>query len=208
MKQKVWVWTGLLLLGIAAGSLLKLNLLEADSPAQEEPTLIDQMEQWFWRPTARDKFAALPPDKNIFVPVKGVSVRYIADTFGAPRSGGRSHEGQDIFAKKGTPIFSATQGVVTRIGNSELGGNYVYVVGKGGRRFYYAHLDRWADGLEEDQVVSTSTLLGYVGNTGNAVNTPSHLHFGVYGSRMSDDPRVINPLELLVDRNRSAATKK
>ena len=141
------------------------------------------------------------PDSEILIPVKGVRTQQIADTFMAPRPGGRLHEGQDIFAPKGTPIYSATRGIVRRIGMGELGGLYVYVLGPGGRRYYYAHLDSYAEGLEEGQEVTPQTLLGYVGNTGNARTTPPHLHFGVYGNWFSDDERVVNPLPLLRDRD-------
>ena len=104
--------------------------------------------------------AQLPakPDTKLLMPVRGVAARSVADTFGAPRSGERSHEGQDIFAPKGTPVYSATQGFVWRIGVNTLGGNYVFVAGPGGRHCYYAHLDRWAKGLKEGQKVTTGTL--------------------------------------------------
>lgn len=146
-------------------------------------------------------FASLLPDSHLLMPVRGVRVKQVANTFGASRSGGRSHEGQDIFAPKGTPIYSATEGLVTRMGYGELGGLYVYVLGPGGRWYYYAHLDAYAPTLKEGDRVTPQSLLGYVGNTGNARTTPAHLHFGVYGSGWSADERVINPLPLLVDRN-------
>ena len=140
------------------------------------------------------------PDTVLYMPVEGVSVASVADTWGAPRGTGRTHEGQDIFAPRGTPIFSAAPGYVYRVGTSNLGGNVVWVIGAGGRRYYYAHLDSWAD-IEEGQAVTVDTLLGYVGNTGNAVSTPPHLHFGIYsGSRRSCDRAVHDPLPLLANR--------
>ncbi|GEM84966.1 M23 family metallopeptidase [Meiothermus hypogaeus] len=142
------------------------------------------------------------PDTLLAMPVYGARVRQVANTFGTTRSGWRTHEGQDIFAPKGTPVYSATSGFVWRIGEGQLGGLYVFVVGPGGRRYYYAHLERYAPGLKEGQKVTTRTLLGYVGNTGNARTTPPHLHFGVYsGRRRTCDYRVIDPLPLLVDRD-------
>lgn len=134
-------------------------------------------------------------DSQILIPVLGSRVEGVADTFGSPRDGERSHEGQDIFAPKGTPIFSATNGYVTRIGQGNLGGNYVNITGAGGRRYYYAHLDRFPQGLQVGQRVTTDTVIGFVGNTGNAQTTPDHLHLGVYESR-----QAINPLPLLVNR--------
>ncbi len=103
--------------------------------------------------------------------------------------------GQDMFAPKGTPVFSAVHGYVRRTGTNELGGNIVFVTGAGGRRYYYAHLDRIAHGLHAGQAVTTDTVLGFVGTTGNAITTPPHLHFGVYEGR-----EAIDPLPLLRDR--------
>ena len=135
------------------------------------------------------------PDRRIAMPFADVSKRQIADTWGAPRGTGRRHEGQDIFAPKGTPILSATNGYVYRIGENNLGGQTVSVISAGGRVYYYAHLDAYAPGIEVGDPVTTRTVLGYVGTTGNAQGTPPHLHFGVY--TMSG---AINPLPLLTDR--------
>ncbi len=132
------------------------------------------------------------PDLYLRAPVEGVATSRVADTWHAPRGGNRKHQGQDIFAKKGTPILSATEGVVARIGRSTLGGNTVWVVGSGRRSYYYAHLDRYAEALQVGQLVPPGKVLGYVGNTGNARGTPPHLHFGVYTTA-----GAINPLPLL-----------
>lgn len=141
------------------------------------------------------------PDRRIAMPLEDVSKRQIANTWGAPRGTGRQHEGQDIFAPKGTPILSATSGFVYKIGENNLGGQTVSVIGAGGRTYYYAHLDKYAPGLEEGDPVTTRTVLGYVGTTGNAQGTPPHLHFGIYtGSG------AINPLPLLTDRNTPRVT--
>ena len=148
-------------------------------------------------------FAAVPaePYTTILMPVEGVRVAQIADTWGGARSEGRSHEGQDIFAPTGTPVYSGTEGYVYRIGENRLGGNTVVVVGGGGWRYYYAHLSGYAETLREGQVVTPDTLLGYVGTTGNAAGTPPHLHLGVYtGEPQSCDWDAINPLPLLTDR--------
>jgi murein DD-endopeptidase MepM/ murein hydrolase activator NlpD len=134
------------------------------------------------------------PDSALLMPVSGVPVKRVANTWKAPRSEGRRHEGQDIFAKRGTPVVSATDGVVVRVGTNSLGGNVVSVVGNGGRLYYYAHLDRYAEGLSAGAVVSAGDMLGYVGSTGNARNTPPHLHFAVYTAT-----GALNPLPMLVD---------
>jgi murein DD-endopeptidase MepM/ murein hydrolase activator NlpD len=128
------------------------------------------------------------PDNSLLMPVAGVPVKRVANTWHAPRSGGRRHVGQDIFAKRGTPVISATDGVVVRVGTNSLGGKIVSVMGKGGRVYYYAHLDRYAEGLAAGDEVVAGDTLGYVGNTGNARTTPPHLHFGVYTATGAVDP--------------------
>jgi len=135
------------------------------------------------------------PDTNLSMPLKDVKKSQIANTWGAPRGEGRSHEGQDIFAPKGTPILSATTGYVVKIGEDNLGGHTVSVIGDGGRKYYYAHLDSYAPNLEVGDYVTRKTVLGYVGTTGNADGTPPHLHFGIYTTT-----GAINPLPFLVDR--------
>jgi len=144
------------------------------------------------------KLAREEPDKELLMPIIDLKVSDIGDTWGAPRgeNGERKHEGQDIFAPRGTPVFSATNGYVTRIISEKLGGNSVYVTGKGGIDYFYTHLDRFPKGLTVGDAVTTDTVIGFVGNTGNAETTPYHLHFGVYISR----DEAIDPLPLMVDR--------
>jgi peptidoglycan LD-endopeptidase LytH len=149
--------------------------------------------------------AAVPtePDTSLFMPVDGITVSQIADTWGAPRGGGRVHEGQDIFASEGTPIYAAAPGYIYRVGQgSPLGGNTITVIVAGGHRHYYAHLQSFSEDIREGQAVTTDTLLGYVGKTGNAATTPPHLHFGVYAGEADTicSWDAINPLPLLIDR--------
>lgn len=134
-------------------------------------------------------------ERELPSPVGGVGVRQVRDSWHAPRAGGRLHEGQDIFAPRGTEIRSASAGYVVKIGESPLGGKTVYVHGAGGRWYYYAHLDSYAPDLKIGDYVTPATLIGYVGTTGNAAGTPPHLHFGVY-----TNAGAIDPLPLLVDR--------
>lgn len=129
--------------------------------------------------------AALP------VPVRGVAPRGLRDTWGGARSEGRRHEGIDIFARRGTAVTSSTEGIVLRVGTNRLGGQVVWVLGPGGQRHYYAHLDRYAD-VANGQRVRAGTILGYVGTTGNAVGTPPHLHYGIY-----EAGGAINPYPML-----------
>jgi murein DD-endopeptidase MepM/ murein hydrolase activator NlpD len=135
------------------------------------------------------------PDKTLAMPVQDVTKKEIANTWHAPRGTDRLHQGQDIFAPRGTPILSATEGYIVNIGENSLGGQTVSVIGAGGRVYYYAHLDSYAPHIEEGDYVTTQTPLGYVGTTGNAAGTPPHLHFGVYAPG-----GALNPLPLLSDR--------
>lgn len=144
------------------------------------------------------------PDDRLVMPVQDVTRRQVANTWHAPRGNDRQHEGQDIFAPRGTPVLSATEGYIVRIGENSLGGQTVSVIGAGGRVYYYAHLESYAPGIKEGDFVTTKTVLGYVGTTGNAAGTPPHLHFGVYSTG-----GAINPLPLLSDRTKTkAATDK
>lgn len=139
--------------------------------------------------------AAAGPDQELWMPVEGVRVKQVGDSWHAPRSGGRLHEGQDIFAASGTAVRSATEGYVVRVGESPLGGKTVWVAGAGGRSYYYAHLDSYEPGLTVGDYVTPESVLGYVGTTGNAAGGAPHLHFGVYAAG-----GVVNPLPLLADR--------
>jgi murein DD-endopeptidase MepM/ murein hydrolase activator NlpD len=135
------------------------------------------------------------PDQDLPIPIEGIKKNELENTWHGPRPGGRLHEGQDIFAPLGTPIRSATNGYVVSISENNLGGQTVSVMGAGGRVYYYAHLAAYASNIAVGDHVTTQTLLGYVGNTGNAAGTPPHLHFGIY---IRD--KAVNPFPLLVDR--------
>ena len=137
------------------------------------------------------RLCAMPAPATLPVPVADVKPSGLADTWQAARAPGRRHEGIDIFAKKGTPVLSATDGLVLRRGLDSLGGNVVWVLGPAGHRHYYAHLDTFAR-VETGDRVRAGTVLGTVGNTGNARTTPPHLHYGVYAIG-----GAINPYPLL-----------
>jgi len=156
---------------------------------------------WSWhqpfmaRPRALWELSRMPPPVAVAMPVAGVEAHRVADSFGAPRGADRTHAGVDIFASRGTPVLSATRGVVSSVREGGLGGRQVWVYGPAGQRHYYAHLDDWALGLAEGDVVVEGTALGVVGDTGNARGTPPHLHYGIYGGN-----GAIDPLPLLRER--------
>lgn len=142
------------------------------------------------------------PPQKIVMPLQ-VSKKQIINTWHAPRSAIRMHQGQDIFAPRGTQTYSATRGYIYNIGQNGLGGETVSVIGAGGRVYYYAHFDTYASGIAEGDYVTPQTVLGYVGTSGNAQGTPPHLHFGVY-----TPTGPINPLPLLTDRTEPAKSER
>lgn len=100
-----------------------------------------------------------------------------SDTWGAPRSGGRTHKGVDMVAARNAPLVAIESGTVTRISNSSLGGRSVYLTGSSGSRYYYAHLEYFADGIGSGTDVGVGQLLGGNGSSGNAPDWLPHLHF-------------------------------
>ena len=137
------------------------------------------------------RLAAMPPPASLAMPVEGVRPKGLRDTWQAARGEGRRHEGIDIFAARGTPVRAATEGIVLRVGTNRLGGQVVWMLGPGSQRHDYAHLDRYSD-VAAGMRVEQGRVLGYVGNTGNAADTPPHLHYGVYGAG-----GALNPYPLL-----------
>ena len=137
----------------------------------------------------------------LYMPVVGIRPVDIDDSWGAPRDGGRRpHRGIDIFARKGTSVVAVADGIISYIGEQPKGGLCLWLTTESGTSFYYAHLDRWAPGLYEGMEVSTGDLLGFVGNTGNAITTPPHLHFGI-----SQNDEMVNPYPVLA---RAAVVKQ
>lgn len=134
--------------------------------------------------------------ENVPMPVLfGVGLNNISPNFGDPRSGGRTHEGEDIMAVKGTPIVSPTEAVVIRTGVGPSEGNYVYTANPGGETFVYMHLDEIGEDVENGTVLEEGDLIGYVGNTGNASGGAAHLHFEIHND--SNDP--VDPFPRLTD---------
>jgi len=115
--------------------------------------------------------------QNIIMPVKSVKT-IIENTYGAERSGGRQHQGIDIFAPRFTPVISAVNGIVLKVGRDILGGNTIKILGLDRRIYYYAHLSSYVE-FETGEEVKQGKVIGFVGNTGNAVSTPPHLHFEI-----------------------------
>ncbi|HSG48656.1 MAG TPA: peptidoglycan DD-metalloendopeptidase family protein [Longimicrobiales bacterium] len=119
-------------------------------------------------------------DPALSFPVAGLGMGAIQSVWGDERDGGRrSHEGVDIFARRGTPVLASVAGRVSRANVTSRGGKVVWLRDESrNRSLYYAHLDSQA--VTSGQWVEVGDTVGFVGNTGNARTTPPHLHFGVY----------------------------
>ena len=139
---------------------------------------------------------------GLLIPVRGVALNKIEDSFDAPRDGGRRHDAVDILAPRGTAVLAAIDGLVLRVGTNALGGNVVWM-DDNDERFvlYYAHLDRHARGIKQGDRIVRGTVIGYVGTTGNAPPDVPHLHFQLM--RITDTKKwwngtPLNPLPFLV----------
>ncbi len=142
------------------------------------------------------RLAQLPLDNMLPIPVKGIRVSQLKDTWGAARSSGRRHEGIDIMAAKNTKVLSATDGVVVDTRDNALGGKVVWIAGPAGSYHYYAHLNKHKRGLNVGDKVDKGDVIGYVGNTGNARGGSPHLHYGIYLSGKGKG--VVNPFLYLI----------
>ncbi|MDT5270974.1 MAG: peptidoglycan LD-endopeptidase LytH [Acidobacteriota bacterium] len=139
---------------------------------------------------------------RLLIPVEGVAPNQLQDTFKDARSEGRVHDAIDIIAPRGTPVLAATDGRVVKLFNSAKGGITFYQLAAADEHYvlYYAHLERYADGLAEGHVARRGETLAYVGDTGNATPGNTHLHFQIY---RVEDPRHfwtgenLNPYPLL-----------
>lgn len=125
--------------------------------------------------------ATLAPGASLLVPVQGIPAAQLVDTFTDSRSEGRSHDAIDIMAAAGTPVLAVTDGRIEKLFTSKQGGLTVYQFNRDRTvAYYYAHLQRYADGIAEQREVSRGELLGYVGVTGNSDPNGPHLHFAIF----------------------------
>jgi murein DD-endopeptidase MepM/ murein hydrolase activator NlpD len=118
--------------------------------------------------------------RDLELPVQGVNAEALVDSFHDARDGSRQHEAIDILAPRNTPVVAVEDGTIARLFFSKAGGNTIYQFDPDGRYcYYYAHLQRYADGLKEGDAVRRGQVIGYVGTTGNAPPNTPHLHFAI-----------------------------
>jgi len=135
------------------------------------------------------------------IPVAGVSAGDLVRSYHDPRSGGREHEALDILAPRNTAVVAVEDGTIAKLFVSKAGGNTVYQFDEAREIcYYYAHLERYADGVKEGDAVKRGQTIGYVGTSGNAPKDTPHLHFAIF--RLTADKHwwegtPIDPFDLL-----------
>lgn len=138
---------------------------------------------------------------KLVIPVVGVRPDQLVDTFADARSEGRVHDAIDIPAAAGTTVIAAADGQIVKLFQSERGGTTIYQASVDRKLiYYYAHLQRYADGVVEGKLVKQGETIAYVGDTGNAGTGNFHLHFSI--AAVADPKRYwegtnINPYPLL-----------
>jgi murein DD-endopeptidase MepM/ murein hydrolase activator NlpD len=158
----------------------------ADAPAQPSMTDFDRLSA-----------------RQLVLPVQGYALAQLRDNF-AEKRGARVHEAIDLAAARGTPVVAVDDGIVKKLFTSAAGGLTVYEFDPSGTyAYYYAHLDRYAEGLQEGQSVKKGDRLGYVGTIGNAPKDAPHLHFTIF--KLAPEKRwwegtPINPYPLWATR--------
>lgn len=143
---------------------------------------------------------ALAPGDGYVFPVFG-DVGY-SDDFLAPRAGTGQHYGNDIFGPTGTPIVAVADGRLSKVGVNTLGGNRLWLTDDAGNWFYYAHLSAYAPVAVEGARVTRGQVIAFLGNTGQAITTPPHLHFEIHPGGM--DATAVNPYPYLLAWERGA----
>jgi len=169
------------------------------------PSLLSDLTPEPSEPLPAEDASAVPPagpaTGGLLIPVAGVRRDQLRDTFSEARSEGLVHEAIDIPAPLGTPVLAAGDGTIVKFWDSERGGITIYQLSSDQKYFYYyAHLQRRSESIKEGDKVKQGSVIGYVGDTGNAGSGNYHLHFGV--SIVTDPKRYwegtnVNPYYLL-----------
>jgi len=140
--------------------------------------------------------------RHLLLPVQGIRPEQLHDTFNEARGGGeRVHEALDIMAPRDSAVLAVEEGRVVKLFTSKQGGLTIYQFDPTGTyAYYYAHLDHYADGLKEGDVLRRGQVIGYVGTTGNASPDAPHLHFAIF--RLTPEKQwwkgaPVNPFGLL-----------
>ena len=126
--------------------------------------------------------------RHLTLPVQGIKQDQLTDTFNDMRGTSRRHEALDVLAPRHTPVLAVEDGTIAKLFVSDAGGITLYQFDPtSAYAYYYAHLERYADGLKEGAPIKRGQVLGYVGTTGNAPRDTPHLHFAIF--KLGDDKK-------------------
>jgi len=144
------------------------------------------------------------PDGRLRMPIDGADIEAFKGGFEERRGGDRPHEAVDMLAPRNTPVYAVENGTIAKLFYSKAGGLTIYQFDPSGRLcYYYAHLERYAEGLRDGQTVKQGEVIGYVGTSGNAPAGTPHLHFAVFelkGDRKWWQGRPLDPYQVFRDR--------
>ena len=172
---------------LSTGAVVLLVYLLGPEPPPEAALPVEDPVAALAPPVRDSSVAGAPADARLVIPVAGVSPDRLRDTYAEARGLGRRHDAIDIDAPRGTPVLSVATSVVLKLFQSDRGGTTLYALAPDQRTiYYYAHLDRYAEGIREGQRLEPGELIGYVGDTGNANPGDYHLHFEI---SITGDPR-------------------
>ncbi|URW76558.1 M23 family metallopeptidase [Sphingomonas donggukensis] len=182
------------MLAIAAGSMIRFTG-NSESDSRGETVVKDVI--------ARANAPRAITPTGLTLPVAGVKLAALTDTWGQSRAGGaRTHQGIDIMASGGAPVVAAAAGTIEKVFDSAAGGHTLYVRSPDRRwMYYYAHLAAYAPAVREGAKVAAGQQIAFVGDTGNAGPGNYHLHFGISRMRVGDrwwQGEPLNPYPLLV----------
>ena len=194
--------------GFASGTTVRVASVGAeaipgadpDAPPQTEPTPAPTATPDPLDPQGGDDQPAEPPKPRITPAQRLARGRFVfpvygdvrcADDWGGARQIG-PHQGNDCFAPFGSPVLAVADGRLNRVGTLPISGNRLWLKTDRGDAFFYAHLSAFAPEAVSGRRVKAGTLLGFVGNTGDAEPTPPHVHFEVHpGDGDAIDPHAI-----------------
>ena len=189
--------------GFLAGVFVMSGPRPASTPAPER-TLVSPAPQpapVSATPTIGADLPAELRQRHLTLPVQGLEAGELRDTFDEMRGGSRRHEALDILAPRNTPVLAVEDGTVAKLFLSDAGGTTIYQFDPTETyAYYYAHLERYADGLKDGDRVQRGQVIGYVGTTGNAPRDTPHLHFAIF--KLTDEKRwwqgtAIDPYPIL-----------
>jgi peptidoglycan LD-endopeptidase LytH len=140
-------------------------------------------------------------NRQLTLPVRGIKRDDLRDTFNETRGSSRRHEALDVLAPRNTPVLAVEDGKIAKLFLSDAGGITIYQFDPSEAYcYYYAHLERYAEGVKEGAPIKRGQVIGYVGTTGNAPRDTPHLHFAIF--KLTDDKKwwqgiAIDPYSVL-----------